>query len=347
MRTILLIVLLAFTAGCSSIPEVSLTPTPPLALQSPTATQPISGQIPPLHIKGNHVVGPNGTAVQLQGATFSGLEYRCSLGGRYTANNFAAFTKWHMNAIKIPVNPHYWVGDDGCQAAAYQQAVIDAIETALAGKFYVLLAGYAVNHHASGDPMPDLRTVTTFTALLQRYGADGRVLYEPYTEPHNVTLATWRDGDATQGYVGFQSLFDTLRQVSPTALLFANGPDWGGKPGVIVAGGYGLHCTQCGYSAHIYDQNSAADPANWADNFGTLAQSVPVLAGEFGDTTHHCDPAWLNRLLPYLRTNLDGWFAWAWDVGTSCSRPDLLSSWDGTPSIYGAPIQAFFAQGQG
>lgn len=311
-------------------------------------------------IQGNQILDANGTPIALQGATLSGLEYRCTLGGRYSVADFAAMKTWNMNVAKIPVNPHYYASltsqsCDGTQATqwAYRRAVQSAVANAESQGLYVILTmlDYNTAIHA-GEPAPDQYTNWTLADLAQTYGADHSVLLESFSEPHDISNDCWLkgctvtdNGGVTYAAVGIQSEVDTVNRNSPTTILLLDSPNWSGTPGLTYSAGYIPTGNNIAYAAHIYDQVTNATDANWPATFGNLAQVYPVVATEFGDTTHNCDPAWLNRLMPYLAAHTDGMMAWAWDAGTSCSRPDLLSAWNGTPSTYGAPIHTFFTRG--
>lgn len=293
---------------------------------------------PALSIVGNGFVDADGIPRQLQGATLSGLEYRCTLGGRYTPADFLAMRdRWNMNVVKIPVNPHFWRGQcpGGVTSDSYKAAVSQAVSNARGVGLYVILVmlDYNLSTH-SGNPAPDWATFDTARDLASQYGADGRVMLETFSEPHNISNATWLRG--------VQKQIDVINAAAPQMMILIDGPNWSGVPGLAYAAGYRPHGRNLAYAAHIYDQVSNANPANWPRDFAQLAQTYPLVATEFGDVTHACGATWLNMLMPYMADHLAGWLFWAWDVGTSCTRPDTLVAWDGTPNGYGAAIQAFY-----
>lgn len=303
-----------------------------------------SAPLSTLHIRGNQIVDSANTIRQFQGATFSGLEYRCTLGGRYSVADFAAMKTWDMNVVKIPVNPHFYatVGAQSCngtQAAqwAYRRAVQTAVANAERQGLYVILTilDYNLATHG-GNPAPDSATDATLAALGHISCSDGRILLETFSEPHNISNATW--------LAGVQAQIDMINRVAPHTIVLIDGNDWSGVPGLAYSAGYRPHGANLAYAAHVYDQNTNATDANWPATFGTLALTYPLIATEFGDTSHACDPAWLNRLMPYLMAHTAGMLAWAWDAGSSCQRPDLLSTWSGSASAYGAPIRAFYTR---
>jgi hypothetical protein len=291
-----------------------------------------------LHIVGNHFDNAIGQRIELRGAVFSLLEYSCSPRDRYTAADYAAMQTWGMNAVKIPVNPNYWVG--GCDAS-YHDAVEKAVATAESSGMYVMISMLAYNNGGHGFPMPTQSTVVTLTDLGTYYANDPDVLFETFCEPHDVSWQVWRDGDPSLGYVGMQTLVDTVNAVAPNRIVMANGMPWGGTL-YGIAQGYALHGKNLGYTVHFYTGADTNDPSNWHNVFGDIGDKIPVVAAEFGDI-NHCDGSWLKLAMPYMAQHTTGYFAWAWSTDPNyCGRPSLISSFSGTPSPYGQPIYEFY-----
>lgn len=295
-----------------------------------------------IFINGTHVVDQRGNVFHLQGAVWSLMEYSCADRGLFTVAEFATMkATWHMNTVKLPVNPHFWVGSQACPAA-YKAEIEQSIANAETAGLDVMLSLYAYNFGGSGDRMPDWRSVATWADLATHYKGDSRVIYEAFAEPHDVSNAVWRDGAPSLGYVGMQTLLSDLQADAPGRPVFVNTPNWGGVPGLTVSTGYGLKGSGFGYTAHIYDAATNSNQANWPTSFGNLARSYPVIAAEYGDQ-QTCSGAWLKQLLPYLRAHISGWMAWTWDNSVNdCGRPAIITDWAGDASAYGAPIQAYY-----
>ncbi len=298
----------------------------------------------PLHAVGNHFVNAAGQTVQLQGVVLSEFEYTCTdYHGLYAASSYPALRAWHINAVKIPINPDFW---QSC-GAAYQQAEYAAIDTALGQDMYVLLTSQA--SQGGAEPAPTQATITMWQAVAARYRGQGAVLYETFSEPHgpednNGNL--WVNGG--QGYVGQNQIVATIQGADPGALVFPNSPEYGGVAGKYVSEGWHV-ANATGYSVHLYDNGGNANASAWPGNFGNLSQTMPIVAGEFGSNTGACDAPFLRSLMSYMQAHIAGWFAWEWnpDSANYCGRPALLidsnaSLASGAPSPYGQPIHDYY-----
>jgi len=73
---------------------------------------------PGLHVSGNQLVDKHGRAVRLLGVNRSGGEYACVQGhppmaGPDGRRAIAAMTAWGINAVRVPLNEHCWLGING------------------------------------------------------------------------------------------------------------------------------------------------------------------------------------------------------------------------------------------
>lgn len=340
--------------GCSAFvpPTSSASPTPPVSTTYAPAP------LVDLRIVGAHIMAGS-HSIQLQGVIADVNQYGCVLDKRSTtmASFGAMRDKWHTNSVKILVDPDEWAGirtGPGCGPAAYA-AYPAALEAAIAraeqAGFYVMLtmANFRPREQHLLDASASWTTLKTTGDLSTQYRSDRHILMEIYSEPHDITYQVWRDGDAQSGWIGMQQLVDTINANAPQMPVFANAPNWGGDPGLVVSSGYGLHGRNLGYTAHIYDGGQNANLAHWSADWESLAQQVPVIAAEFGDI-RVCDGSWLNKLMPVMAARIAGWFAWVWDNSKDdCHRPAVISSAadsfvTGQPSAYGMPIWRFYTR---
>ena len=75
--------------------------------------------------------------------------------------------------------------------------------------------------------MADINSLAFWSEAAARYQNDGRVQFELYNEPHNVTWSTWKSGGPTSdGYqaVGMQQLYDTVRATGAQNLRKVGAP---------------------------------------------------------------------------------------------------------------------------
>ena len=112
-----------------------------------------------------------------------------------------------------------------------------------------------------------------------RYQNDGRVLFELYNEPHNVSWSAWQSGgDTGDGWqaVGMQQLYDTVRATGANNLVVIDGLDWAydlsGVPARRIEGSNIL------YATHAYvSSGSEMLPRFWDVYWGFLTATDPVL----------------------------------------------------------------------
>ena len=86
-----------------------------------------------LHVSGNKLLDSKGRLVHFRGVNRSGTEYACIQGwGIFDGPNGAAsvrpMAKWHVNAVRIPLNEQCWLGINGVKpqygGASYRRAIV-------------------------------------------------------------------------------------------------------------------------------------------------------------------------------------------------------------------------------
>jgi len=72
---------------------------------------------------------------------------------------------------------------------------------------------------------------------------------------------------------------------------------------------------------------------------GPVIAQVPLVAGEIGQ--NDCASDYITTLMDWLDSQSAGYLAWAWNADFPCaSGPSLITSYDGTPTPYGAGFRA-------
>ena len=71
-----------------------------------------------------------------------------------------------------------------------------------------------------------------------------------------------------------------------------------------------------------------------------LAQ-VPVVPGEIGE--NDCAHGYIDSLMAWLDSHHTGYLGWTWNTWDCSSGPSLISSYDGTPTNFGAGFKAHLA----
>jgi endoglucanase len=345
----------------ANAPIASATGTP-AATPSPTATpQPL---LPGLRVQGTQFVDDAGQPVRLIGASRQSLEYLCHGDGHFGLSDFQAMRAWGMNAVRITLSSEFWAGAGG-NCPDYHTTVTQAVFNAESAGLYVILdlqwnapfdTAFDRTHGGVQCPMPDATDdVQMWTDLATIYHDDHAVIFDLFSEPHDVSWDVWLHGgtvswgcyvlnagagatqeNATYQAIGMQALVDRVRAVAPANILIVSGLNWGYDLSGI-ARGYALRGTNIVYGTHPFDYSNK-QPADWPAAFGNLAMHYPVIATEFG--SYDCGTSYTATAIRYFNAHGMSWLAWAWNAG-DCSGPSLLAAWDGTPSQpYGAYIQA-------
>jgi hypothetical protein len=277
-----------------------------------------------------------GNAHLFHGVARPSLEWN-PVGEHIAASDFALMAGWKANVVRLAMNQEYWLTN-----TAYPATIDQAIQWAKAAGLDVILDLHwsdkgQLNTAAGQQIMADTNSVTFWTQVATKYKTDGRVMFELYNEPHDVSWDIWRNGGSAGGFqvAGMQQLYDTVRGAGADNLVIIGGLDWAydlsGVPANRITG-YNIV-----YATHPYAFFSTKQPANWDSGFGFLAATDPVIVTEFG--TNDCSTSYYSSLVTYADQHKISWTAWAWYVG-GCGFPSVISDWNGTPNAPGAILQA-------
>jgi endoglucanase len=308
-----------------------------------------------LTVSRNHILDGQGNIVTLVGATRWGLEFDCHGDQHYTLGDFQAMRSWGMNAVRITLSSAYWLNLANV-CPDYQATVATAIHNAEQANLYVMLVLQRespfnhlneITHGGSLYQMPDMNAIPFWQQIGEKYASDPHIIFEIYTEPHDVSWQVWRDGGQVSTdsgpyqTPGMQRLVTLLNTVAPHHLVVVGGLQYAYDLSGVL-NGYPIVGNDVVYATHPYDYSNK-QPADWSRAFGELAQRAPVIASEFGEFdggTHY-----IKQVLAYFMSAHTGYFAWAWTAGTG--NTDLLKTgvWNGTPSAYGQYIHDAFQRG--
>ena len=341
------------------------------------ATPPPSGNTQGVHVAGNKLVNSSGQAVQLHGVNASGSEYACTSTGYGQTNGFGVFNgpfdqastytamqKWHVNAVRFPMNEDCWLGINGVKTqysgAAYQAAMQTAIGNALSAGMVVILdlhwsapgtaeSNYGQEVMADADHSPDFwRSVST------AYKNTPNVIFDLFNEPHpHDTEANpnsdpygwtcWLNGctqtrlasGTTQTWqsAGMQGLLNAVRSTGAGNPVLVNGNGWAGDLSDWLASGIHDPSGQMIAGMHSYDSMGNKFPGCWDGTNGgpvhPIASQYPVIIGETGYYNSTGPVTYVDQELPFLDSVGVSYLAWQWlpsggDLG-------LIKDWSGTP----------------
>ncbi|MEU8122882.1 cellulase family glycosylhydrolase [Spirillospora sp. NPDC049024] len=340
----------------------------------PPTTPPPGGPAPKLKVSGNRFVDAGGNTVRLRGVNRSGGEFACVQGngiwdGPMDASSVAAMKTWNVNAVRVPLNSDCWLGLDNVDPAyrgtAYQNAV---------GNYVALLEENGITpilelHWSRGSwtgydshcqtaaaecqkPMPDAQYAPEFwKRLATAYKGDTAVVFDLFNEPYPNNLQTmdyaqswkcWRDGGPactglTYEAAGMQDLLDAVRSTGAQNVVMAAGSSYSNDLGQWLAQKPSDPTGNLAAAWHSYNFNYCKDASCWDQQIAPVAAQVPLVAGEIGENT--CGHSYVDTLMAWLDAHGASYLGWTWNTWDCSSGPSLISSYDGTPTAYGAGLR--------
>ena len=294
------------------------------------------------YVVGNTVYDANDEPHLFRGVARPSLEWNPA-GEGLSAVDYERMAGWGANVVRIALNQGFWLPGSSVHAPSYPEIVDQQIAWAHDAGLDVILDLHWSDRGDFGltpdqQRMADEHSIAFWDEVATRYQDDGRVLFELYNEPHDVSWDVWRNGgDTGEGWtaVGMQTLYETVRATGAENLVIAGGLDWAydlsGVPGDTEIDGYNVM-----YASHPYDLPTK-QPSGWDSAWGFLAAEHPIIVSEFG--SFDCDASYTTALVDYADSHALSFTAWAWYPG-GCDFPALIDDWNGTPSAAGQIVRA-------
>jgi endoglucanase len=308
---------------------------------------------PGLHVADNQLVDRDGRQVRLLGVNRSGGEYACVGGHGFFAGPtdrraVAAMTAWRINAVRVPLNEHCWLGVNGAPTeyseARYRRAIRTYVSRLHRAGLYVVLD---LHWNAPGSaqagrqqPMADIDHAPAFWSSVARaFKHDHAVAFDLYNEPHGISWKCWRDGcRLPEGWrtAGMQTLVDAVRVTGARQPIIATGLHWGTDLSSWLEYRPDDPEDQLAAGMHIYDFASCTSVSCWRDAVDPVAQEVPVVVTEIGE--RDCSGTFLDRFMSWADSAEVSYLAWSWNP-SGCGAPALIDSWDGRPTASGERLR--------
>ena len=291
-------------------------------------------------VEGGGIFTAAGAVHRFHGLNRPSLEWNAA-GENLSQSDFALIQGWRANVVRLPLNQDFWlVGPH--HAAGYEHVVQVAIGWAEGLGMDVILDLHwsdrgDVNNQPAQQRMADPNSIAFWKAVADQYKGDGRVIFELYNEPHDVSWDVWRSGGPSgDGFtaVGMQQLYDAVRSTGADNLVIVGGLRFAfdlSTIGQAPIAGYNI-----AYATHPYDQTDK-QLAAWNDAWGYLTARAPVIVTEFG-SLKTCSGQYNSDLIAYADAHGASWVGWAW-YPRDCTFPSLIADWQGTPTTAGAPVK--------
>jgi hypothetical protein len=353
----------ALAAACSILAVAAL-------LQNGLAVpgvQRVSASVSGLHVSGNQLVAGSGQAVHLAGVNRSGTEYACIQGwgifdGPSNAASIQAMASWHVNTVRIPLNEDCWLGINGAPAAfsgaSYQQALVGYVSLLHQYGMYAELSliwaapgGYQATYQP-GAPDED-HAPALWSSLAATFKSDPGVVLAPWGETivdwscflnGGVCEATYGSNNTPYNTAGMQQAVTLMRQAGYTGPIAIPGIDYANDLSQWLQHEPSDPLHQIVAEAHIYGKNTCDTISCFNSTLAPVAQEVPLLFGETGETydASDCGSSYISTFMNWADAHGVGYEAWTWDTWGNCEA--LISDYNGTAySAYGAWVRAHYA----
>jgi len=269
----------------------------------------------------------------------------------------AAMVSWGINAIRIPLNQNCWLGSDSSDygtAAGYQAAAAAWVGILNAHGIVVILDLHwsaPTGQRASGQwPMADANSVTFWKSVATAYASDPSVIFDAFNEPYSTGAFTlswscWENGGCQaplvttdQAPVGCYNATTgacTYTVAGMSQLVAAIRA--GGAKQPIMLGGLNYSNDLSGWLAHEPTDSDSTPQliASWHNYPGqdlcgytvacwnaatsTVAASVPIITGEFGETDGGSTD--LTAYMNWADAHGIGYLPWAWWDASGLTDP--------------------------
>ncbi|MGW2641590.1 cellulase family glycosylhydrolase [Streptomyces sp. NPDC001348] len=347
--------------------NVDTEPTP-----TPTDPPPATGTAPALHVLGNKLVDAGGRTRRLLGVNRSGGEFMCVQGrgiwdGPVDDAAIKAIADWKANAVRIPLNEECWLGLSNVKpeyaGTNYVKAVKDLVARVEAhgmtpivelhwtyGQYTGNSAGCSDVHATCQKPMPDMQYTPSFwSSVAGTFKDDQAVAFDLFNEPYpdRATSTTaqawqcWKDGGTCSGIsyqvAGMQDLVDSIRSTGAKNVILAGGLAYSNDLSQWLTYKPTDPTGNLAAAFHVYNFNTCSGESCWNSTLAPVAQKVPLVAGEIGENT--CSHGFVDQVMKWFDDHDLSYLGWTWNTWDCSSGPSLISSYDGTPTAYGAGLR--------
>ena len=170
------------------------------------------------------------------------------------------------------------------------------------------------------------------------------MVFDLYNEPHDISWSCWRDGCTTSAgwqAAGMQSLLSALRSSGAVQPALVAGMNWAGDLSQWLAWRPSDPAGQLAASAHIYSFSQCNTASCWSSQIAPVAARVPVVTGELGETD--CAHGFVDAYMSWADAAGVSYLGWSWNTASCSGGPALVTSYDGTPTGFGAGVRDHLA----
>jgi endoglucanase len=297
-----------------------------------------------LRVAGNRLIDANGRTVRFHGVNRSGTEYACVQGwgifdGPSDARSVRAIASWHVNAVRVPLNEHCWLGINGIKSqyggANYRRAIVRYVRLLQRYGMYVelsLMWAAPGSYRATYQPgAPDADHAPLFwRSLAATFKNDPNVILAPWGETivsarcflrGGVCEATYGPNNERYRTAGMQQAVDVMRRAGYRGVIAIPGVNYANDLSQWLAFMPRDPLRQLIAEAHVYGKNVCQDASCFERTIAPVARRVPVIFGETGETYDGstCGSANISKIVEWADRRKVGYFAWTWNTWGNCS----------------------------
>jgi endoglucanase len=329
---------------------------------------------PRLHVSGNRLVNGHGRPVLLYGVNRSGTEFMCVHGhgifdGPADQASVSAMKAWGVNAVRVPLNEACWNGEayvnPAYAGANYQDAIKAYVSLLNANGMVAILDLHWTDGRYTGPsspcasaqarclkPMPDAAQAIPFwTSVAQAFKGNNAVIFDLFNEPfperasrsQTAGWPCWLNGGSCPGIgfpvAGMRALVNAVRVAGAHNVILLGGLEYANDLSEWLSHEPADPAHNLAASWHSYNFNACSSLPCWTSRVAPVIARVPLVTGEIGE--NDCASGYISALTSWLDSQSTSYLAWAWNADFRCSSgPSLITSYDGTPTPYGAGYQA-------
>jgi hypothetical protein len=319
-----------------------------------------------LRVSGNRLINGAGQTFKMKGVNYSGPEYACIQGwgifdGPSDPASVVAMTSWHINTVRVPLNEDCWLGINGAPAAysgaVYRTAIVNYVnllhQNGIYAELSLIWAAPGSNQATYQPGAPDADHSPAFwSSLAATFKNDPAVILAPWGETIVNANCFLNGGVCEATYGATNTPYNTAGMQQAVNVMRAAGYN---GPIAIPCLTYANDCTQwlshrpsdprnaLLAEAHIYGKNTCADPTCFNSQLLPVAQTVPMIWGETGETydASDCGSSIVALNIPWAFANTAGVEAWTWTAWGNCEA--LIANYAGAPfSGYGQWVHDYY-----
>jgi hypothetical protein len=322
-----------------------------------------------LHVGGNRLLDGRGRLVRFHGVNRSGTEYACIQGdgifdGPSDARSVQAIARWHVNAVRIPLNEDCWLGINNVDARYagrnYRNAIVRYVQLLHRYRIYAelsLMWAAPGAYRATYQPgSPDADHAPAFwSSLAATFRNDRNVVLAPWGETvvdancflnGGVCQATFGPSNTPYKTAGMQQAVNVMRKAGYRGVISIPGINYANDLSKWLSHRPRDPRQQLIAEAHVYGKNPCDTTACLDSTLAPVARRVPLIFGETGETydASSCGSAHISAFVRWADAHRVGYLAWTWDTWRNCSA--LISDYySAAPfSAYATWVKAHYAR---